>query len=202
MNRTIQKYLNLEFFSVIYDLLEAYLAILFGSISHSIALVAFGFDSFIESSAGVVLLSWLSLKKELTSEAAFRRKQLILRTVAWSFLILGAALLYEIVKRLTVGEQARPSLLGMILAMVSLIITPLLTVTRNRSHSGEENPGTKFRKRFNKLQEAKSYIFVSLVLLVGLSINYFSGWWQADAIAALIIVVFIFKKGIEVALKK
>lgn len=202
MNRTIQKYVNLEFFSVIYDLLEAYLAILFGSMARSIALVAFGFDSVMESLAGMVLFSWLSLKKELTSEAAVRRKRLIMRTVAWAFLVLGAVLFYETVKRLAVGEPARPSLPGMILALVSLIITPLLTVTRNRSHSREENQGNKFLMRLNKLQEAESYLIVSFVLLVGLSINYFSGWWRADGVAALIIVAFIFKKGIETALKK
>ena len=202
MNRTIQKYLNLEFFSVIYDLLEAYLAILFGSMAHSIALIAFGFDSIMESLAGLVLISWLSLKKELTSEAAYRRKRLIMRTVAWAFLILGAILLYVTVKRLVVGEPARPSLLGMILAGVSLIITPLLTVTRNRSHSRDDSQGNKFQKSFNKLQGAGSYLIVSFVLLAGLSINYFSGWWQADAIAAFTIVIFIFKKGIETALKK
>lgn len=202
MNRNIQKYLNLEFFSIVYDLLEAYLAILFGSLAQSIALIVFGFDSIMESLAGVVLVSWLSLKKEMTNEAAARRKRLILRTVAVAFLVLGAALLYEIVKRLAIGAPAKPSLLGIILALISLIITPLLTVTRNRPHSSQENQGNKFQMRFNKLQEAYSYLVVSLVLLAGLSINYFLGWWRADAITALIIVVFIFKKGIETAVRK
>ena len=38
---------------------------------------------------------------------------------------------------------------------------------------------------------------MSISLLIGLGINYLFGYWQADPIVGLIIVIFLFKEGYE-----
>ena len=40
-------------------------------------------------------------------------------------------------------------------------------------------------------------MYLSSILLVGLVLNWFLGWWWADPIAALVMVPIIAKEGIE-----
>jgi hypothetical protein len=47
MDRLYKKALFLEYFTVGYNLLEAFVSILFGSLANSIALVGFGLDSIV-----------------------------------------------------------------------------------------------------------------------------------------------------------
>ena len=46
-------------------------------------------------------------------------------------------------------------------------------------------------------KETLACAFLSVALLLGLSLNYLFGFWQADAIAGIIIVIFLVREGIE-----
>ncbi|MDD1685312.1 MAG: hypothetical protein LUQ19_05415, partial [Methanoregula sp.] len=48
--------LLLEYFTVLYNVVEAALSILFGTFAGSIALVGFGLDSIVESLSGFILI--------------------------------------------------------------------------------------------------------------------------------------------------
>lgn len=60
VNSLYKKGLRLEYFTVAYNILEAAVSIVFGSIAGSIALIGFGLDSIIESLSGLVLIWRLS----------------------------------------------------------------------------------------------------------------------------------------------
>jgi len=47
---------TLEYFTVGYNLIEAFASLLFGLMAESIALVGFGLDSIVESLSGVILI--------------------------------------------------------------------------------------------------------------------------------------------------
>ena len=53
---TIQRGLSLEYFTVVWNLLEAAVALISGAVAGSIALIGFGLDSLIEVSSGTILL--------------------------------------------------------------------------------------------------------------------------------------------------
>jgi divalent metal cation (Fe/Co/Zn/Cd) transporter len=46
-------------------------------------------------------------------------------------------------------------------------------------------------------EETLACAFLSLPLLLGLLTNYLFGFWQADPVAGLIIVVFLIREGLE-----
>jgi len=46
-------------------------------------------------------------------------------------------------------------------------------------------------------KETLACIFLSVALLIGLGSNYFFGFWQADPIVGLVIVVFLLREGRE-----
>ena len=47
-------------------------------------------------------------------------------------------------------------------------------------------------------KETLACAFLSLALLLGLGLNYLFNFWQADALAGLVIVFYLFKEGHEV----
>ena len=60
VDRLYKKGLRLEYFTVAYNILEAIVSLVFGSIANSIALIGFGLDSIVESLSGLVLVWRLS----------------------------------------------------------------------------------------------------------------------------------------------
>ena len=46
-------------------------------------------------------------------------------------------------------------------------------------------------------KETLACSFLSVALLFGLGSNYLFGFWQADPIVGLIIVIFLFREGLE-----
>lgn len=192
MDRLYKKAIYLEYFTIGYNLLEAFVSILFGSLANSIALIGFGLDSIVESLSGTVLL-WRLLKHGRISpeqeEKIERRAQ---RFVALTFFILGAYVLYESIGKLFRQEIPEPSLPGIIIAIVSIIVMPILMIQKYRT-------GQRIQSKalIADSKETLACAFLSVALLLGLGTNYLFGFWQADPIVGIIIVIFLIREGIE-----
>lgn len=89
-------------------------------------------------------------------------------------------------------EAPDESLIGIILAAVSLIVMPLL-VRAKRRVARSINSGALMAD--SKQTELCTYL--SAILLGGLLLNALLGWWWADPVAALIMIPIIVKEGIE-----
>lgn len=192
MDKLYRKGLFLEYFTVVYNIAEATVSIIFGKIANSIALVGFGLDSVVESLSGFVLI-WRLKKHGLISEEEEERvEKKAMKFVALTFFILGLYVLFQSIKKLVFREIPDPSLPGMIIAAVSLIVMPILTIQKYKV-------GLKIKSSalIADSKETLACSFLSFALLLGLGLNYLFGVWQADAIVGLIIVIFLFKEGIE-----
>jgi len=190
--RLYRKGLYLEYFNVVYNILEAIVSIVFGSIANSIALIGFGLDSIIESLSGLVLIWRLRQYGRISKEAEEKLEKRATRFVAVTFFILGFYVLFESVKKLVVAEISEPSLPGIVIAIVSLIAMPLLTWQKYKT--GKQ---INSRALVADSRETLACAFLSAALLLGLGTNYLFGFWQADPIVGLIIVVFLFREGWE-----
>ena len=182
----------LEYFTIGYNVLEAVASMFFGFLAGSIALVGFGLDSVVESLSGLILLWRLKKHETLTEEEEERIEQKAVRFVAITFFILGAYVLFESIKKLLYAEAPEPSLPGIIVATLSLIIMPILA--RKKYRVGMEI-GSKALVADSK--ETIACALLSVALLLGLGLNYVAGIWWADPIAALVVVVFLFREGWE-----
>jgi cation diffusion facilitator family transporter len=192
MDRLYKKALLLEYFTVGYNLLEAFVSILFGNLANSIALIAFGLDSIVESLSGLVLV-WRLLKHgKIPPEQEERIEKRAQRFVAITFFILGAYVSYESIGKLVRQESPEASLPGIIIAIVSIIVMPILMIQKYRTG---QSIGSKALIADSK--ETLACALLSVALLIGLCTNYFLGFWQADPIVGLIIVIFLIREGIE-----
>src|SRR5258705_3650414 len=126
INRTsvVRRGINLEYFTIAYNSLEGLIAIIAGFMAGSIALIGFGFDSVIEVTSGAALLWRLHADAD---EAWRERLELItLRIVGSCFLALALYVGYEAISSLFYFELPERSVLGILLAVASLIVMPLL----------------------------------------------------------------------------
>ncbi len=187
-----QKALRLSYLTVGYNILEGAASLFAGSLAGSIALVGFGLDSFVESLSGGIMIWRFRRHADLTPAEEERREKLATTLVGWTFVALAAYVLYESAKKLIFQEAPAPSLLGIAIAVVSLILMPLLFFLKLRISS---DTGSRSLKADAKQNLACA--FLSLALLVGLGLNYVAGWWQADPVIGLIIAAVLGREGYE-----
>ena len=180
---------RLEYFTVGWNVLEAVVALAAGVASSSIALVGFGLDSIIETSSGVALL-WRFKQQTLSERHAESRA---VKVVGMTFLALAAYIGIEAGRDLWLRRVPEFSLVGLILAILSLVVMPVLGVAKRhlarRLHS---------RALAADGLETLLCAYLSATLLVGLGLNGALGWWWADPVAALAITGFMIREGVEI----
>ena len=180
----------LSYFTVGYNILEGILSILAGSLAGSIALIGFGLDSFVESMSGTVMIWRFRKSGKISKEEEEKVERKATRLIGYSFFILGAYILYESGKKLYLQEIPDPSLLGIIVAIASIIVMPILFYLKYQTGKAMGS-----RSLMADSKETLACVFLSGALLTGLGLNYLFGLWQADPIVGFIIVIFLVKEG-------
>jgi divalent metal cation (Fe/Co/Zn/Cd) transporter len=181
---------RLEYFTIAWNSLEGLIALAAGFLAGSVALVGFGFDSLIEVTSGGALL-W-RLHHESNEHRREIAERAALRTVGISFIALALYVAYNSVNSLLKREAPEESLPGILLAIVSLIVMPLLSKAKRRVAA---TLGSAAMSADAKQTEFCTYL--SAILLGGLLLNALFGLWWADPVAALIMAPIIAKEGIE-----
>jgi len=188
--RLIRRGRRLEYFTIAYNSLEGLIAVVAGLMAGSVALVGFGFDSLIEVTSGAALL-W-RLRSDADESRRERVEAVTLRIVGVCFLLLAAYVSYDSIKSLIWREQPRESIPGIVLAIASLIVMPLLVRSKRKVARGIKSGALMADSKQTEL-----CTYLSAILLAGLLLNALVGWWWADPVAALIMVPIIIKEGIE-----
>jgi len=178
---------RLEYFTIGWNLLEAGVAIAGGLVAGSTALVGFGIDSAIESSSGAVLL-W-RLQDGTHGE---KREALALRLVGVCFLLLATYVAIDAGRALWLLEPPAESLIGIAIAVVSLVVMPVLAGAKSKVAHALGSRALEADSRQTDL-----CMYLSAILLGGLGLNALFGWWWADPVAALIMVPIIAREGIQ-----
>jgi divalent metal cation (Fe/Co/Zn/Cd) transporter len=183
--------LILSYLTVGYNLVEGAVSIVLGILAASPALLGFALDSFVESLSGSIMI-WRFSQADGDEELEDQRERRALKLVGWTFLVLGAYVLYEALEKLYSHEASRPSLGGIIVAILSLLIMPWLA---HRKIRVAEALGSA--SLLGDAKETLACAWLSVALLLGLGLNYLLGWWWADPVAGLIIVFFLWREGLE-----
>lgn len=170
--------------TITYNIIEAVVALSAGAVASSAALIGFGLDSVIEvSSAAAVYWQFSGSDPEARERAA-------LRVIALSFFALAGYVTVESVRSLAGGETAGSSVVGIVLAAVSLVVMPLLSYAQRRA--GRELGSASAVADSN---QTLLCTYLSGVLLVGLLLNYLFGWAWADPVVALVIAAVAVREG-------
>lgn len=172
--------------SVVYNVIEAAIAIVAGSAAGSVALLGFGLDAVVEVSSGLIVL-W-----QFRHRLPESRERQALRMMAVSFFALAGLVGFESVRVLLTGRDPETSPVGIGLAVASLLIMPVLSWAQRRT-------GRALGSQAVVADSTQTLLctYLSAVLLMGLVLNAALGWSWADPVAGLVIAAVAVREGIE-----
>jgi len=184
----------LELAVIVWNVIEAIVAVTAGLIAGSVALVGFGIDSLLET-VSATAVGW-RFYRELTGRSSQdfeQEEQTAARIAGALLLVLAAYVLIDAGRRLAgFGGQADKSVVGIALTAVSLAVMPLMGWAKLRTARALDSRALR-TDAFQTL----ACVGLSATTLVGLLLNATLGWWWADPLAALLLVPFIIREGIE-----
>lgn len=176
-----------------YNVMEAVIALWIGVESDSIALVGFGLDSVIETIAAGLLLWRLGVEAGgADRETVERTEHRVHQFVGVTFVLLAVYVTVQAASTLWKLEPPRESVIGIALAVASLVVMPL--VSWGKLRAAREIGSAALRA---EAKETLACSYLSFTLLLGLTANALAGWWWADPVAALVMVPWLVKEGRE-----
>jgi len=181
---------RLQYLTIAWNLGEFVVALLAGFLAGSIALIGFGFDSAIELASSLAAL-W-RLGRDRDEESREKAEQRALQVIGICFLLLACYILYESVHDLVGRIPPQHSIIGIVLAAVSLIVMPWLAHLKRRVAISLESGALEADTR-----QTEICAYLSVILLLGLGLNAWLDWWWADPLAGLVMVPFIAWEGWE-----
>lgn len=185
----LRRAIRLEYFTVGWMTVEAVVALASGAIASSIALVGFGLDSVMETVSGLALL-WRLKQRRLEEHDAESRA---VKVVGATFFALAGFVGYDAIRDLLLRRAPGFSLAGMILAVVSLGVMPVLGVAKRRVARALNSKALAADSL-----ETFACAYLSAALLMGLALNGWLGSWWADPVAALAMCAFMIREGVEI----
>ena len=172
--------------TIAWNVIEALVALIAGRAASSAALIGFGLDSIVE------VLSAAAVAWQFAAPDPEKRERVALRVIAVSFFGLAAYVTVDALLSLTGLREPEHSMVGIVLAVLSLIVMPFLSWFERRT--GRELGSA------SAVADSKQTLictYLSAALLVGLLLNSLLGWAWADSVAALVIAGFAVREGIE-----
>lgn len=176
--------------TLIWNVVEGIIAEGSGIAAGSVALVGFGLDSFIEVAAAGILLWRMGLPDH--DERVERREAMAQRIVGATFVVLAVYIVAQAAYTVGTGSEPSESVVGMALSVAATVVMPALGLLKLRNAADLGSPALR--------AEAKESVvcsYLSLTLFIGLGANAAFGWWWADIAAALAMVPWIVKEGLE-----
>ncbi len=166
---------------------EAAVAITAGILASSVALTGFGLGSVIEFFAAAVVV-W-QLRGEIAGQ---ERETPAVRLIGVTFFALALYLTVEGIRDLVTGAAPQASPAGLAIAAAALLVMPALAVAKRRTGRALGN-----RTLIADSAETAFCAVTSAATLLGVGLNAWAGWWQADPVAGLVIAALAVKEGLE-----
>ncbi len=180
---------QLAVFTVSWNVVEGIVAIAAAVVAGSRALAGFGLDSAVESISATVLL-WRLGAERRDPRRVEQVERVAVRAIGASFVVLAAFVAYEAVRSLALQERPNASPVGIAVTLLSLVVMPVLARRKRRVAVALDSRAAEADSA-----QTRACAYLSAVVVSGLVLNAAFGWWWADPLAALGVVVFLLMEG-------
>jgi divalent metal cation (Fe/Co/Zn/Cd) transporter len=188
--KAISRGRKLEYFTIAWNSIEALVAVVAGALAGSVSMIGFGADSLIEVVSGSALLWRMAVVQENPKRK--RRERIALKIVSSCFIALAIYISFESITTLVHKKKPESSLIGIVIACLSLIIMPFLSHLKRKVAKQIDSVAMQADAR-----QTQFSLYLSIILLAGLVANATLGWWWADPLCALAMVPLIAKEGFD-----
>jgi len=180
----IRQFFHLALFTAFFHALQFVASLLLWIATSSSALMAFGLDALVSAAAAVIVATRI--------QRGWRN-----RFVAYGYMAASAGAAYLGASTLWSREPPARSMLGIVLAAVSMLVLPV---------AGSYMKTLAVELRSQALRSAAVFTFgnsyLSMVLLIALLLNIGMGLRWGDPLGALVMFPFIAQKGIQILLEE
>ena len=174
--------------SIAYNLIEAVVSLAAGILAGSVALTGFGIDSVIEVTTSSAA-QW-RLRADADEGRRERAERVAHRIIGWCFLALALYVALDSARSLWFGDRAQPSVAGIAILALSVVVMPLLA--RAKLRVANEIGSGALR---SESAQTSLCAYLSAIALAGVVLNAVAGWWWADPVAGLAMAPIIAKEG-------
>ena len=180
----IRHFFYLALFAAAFHSLQFLASLMLWISTNSAALLAYGLDAAVSAVASLVLAARI--------QQEWRNK-----FVAYGYMAASAGAFYLGASMLWNGQRPRPSVLGIAVAAVSMLVIPIL---------GSYMKSLAVELRSQALKSAAIFTFgnsyLSMVLLIALLMSYGMNLGWGDPLGALVMFPFMAQKGIQILLEE
>ena len=183
--------LLVEYASLAWMIIESLVAVGAGVSSGSLALLAFGGDSFIELASSYTVADYLRRVTKAENGESERAEGVTKITTALLFIlipVIGLGALYTYLS----GLQAEASPLGIAVSLGAIVLMPVLRYEKKRIGKAADCLPLTI-----DAVESETCFLMSITLLASLLVNYFWKIWWVDYVATIIILAFVAKEALE-----
>lgn len=183
----LRRAVRLEWLTVGWNAVEGIIGVGAAVAAGSVALLGFGFDSFVETASGAVILWRIAAERRSTGQTRVERVEYLARKgVALSLWLLALYVATEAVLSLVNGDRPSSSPVGLALLMLSLAVMKWLA-------NAKRNVARDMHSHAMEADAAQTDFCwkLSVAALLGLGANAAFGWWWADPVAALGLAILV-----------
>jgi len=172
--------INLEYLTLAWNIIGVALLVWIAPYTHSIALIAFGFDTLLEIGASTVVI-W-----ELTGKPG-TRQTVALRCLSCTFFILGLYLLFQSIYNLYNHVIPLQSDIGIAWLVLTFIVMLILAYKKYLVGKRINNKVLITEGRVTLVDAT-----LALIVLIGYLLTIYVGLWWSDSIAGFILMLYCF----------
>lgn len=184
--------LYLAIVTILYNIIEGVVSVIFGYEDETLALFGFGLDSFVEVISGIGVLHMLIRMKSTDVEKHDKFEKTALRITGIAFLILSAGLVVGSIINILYDIKPTTTFVGMIVSSLSIITMYILMKAKLKI--GNELKSDAIIADANC---TKACFYLSFILLASSGLYEIFGIAYLDILGALGISYFAFKEGRE-----
>lgn len=184
--RLVRTGIGLEAVTLAWNVVGVVVLAVLAYASASVALLGFGLDSLIEIFASIVVI-W-----ELTGVDE-RRQKLALRLIGVAFALLAVYLLVQAAVALIAGHRAAPTPAGAGWTAATAVAMFALAF-------GKARVGRRLGNRVLITEGRVTLVdgILACSVLAGIALDGVFGWWWADPVAGLVIVVYAVREAVQI----
>jgi len=183
---------RLSLFTIMYNIIEGVVSMIFGFKDETLALFGFGVDSFIEvmSGIGIAVMIIRIRQNPTSSKSSFEIKAL--KITGTSFYILSAGLLTGIIINVINHHKPETTLWGIVVSLISIVV--MVWLMNSKKRVGKQLNSEPIISDSNC---TKVCVYMSLVLLISSLVYELTGFAYADVIGAAGLIYFSITEGKE-----
>jgi divalent metal cation (Fe/Co/Zn/Cd) transporter len=164
-------------------------AVVTAILTSSLSLIGFGINALVDSSVSVILILRFRYEAAGRFKRAERAEAIALRAAAIAFALIATYLTVQAIRSLIGAHHGGHSLFGVIEALASLLVLPVLAVAKYRV-------AKELESRALRADSLLTAFGAGLAAVACLSLFLVShlGWWWSDDVGALCIAALLFSE--------